>query len=299
MDFLKEACKLVHPTAMSMRVGVTLQQNIDRYNEVSTLELRRFQCRSAQQMVSMCETTKHIEGDKRLAMSEHVRNILEEKRTHLFHKLLTMMEYPDAKIATEMEAGFPLCGWLPASEVFPCRVRPSEMSEDFLRQIAWSFTARTLASTKGLEDPQLDDALWKATLDFLDGPFNESDIPRHGVVSPRFGLQQKAKIRPIDNFTASHVNSATGLEEKFQVDSIVETCAMVKTWMQRGPPGLRLVGKTFDMRKAYRQIAIREDHLDLAWVLVWDPVGRKPALFRMASMPFGATASVGAFLRIS
>ena len=95
------------------------------------------------------------------------------------------------------------------------------------------------------------------------------------------------------------MNTATGLEERFQVDSIDEICAMVKTWMQRAPPGLRLVGKTFDMRKAYRQIAIREDHLDLAWVSVWDPTRRKPALFRMASMPFGATASVGAFLRIS
>ena len=86
------------------------------------------------------------------------------------------------------------------------------------------------------------------------------------MISPRFGLQQKNKLRPIDNFTASHVNSATGLEEKFHVDSIDEICAMVKTWLQRGPPGLRLVGKTYDMRKAYRQIAIREDHLDLAWM---------------------------------
>ena len=134
---------------------------------------------------------------------------------------------------------------------------------------------------------------------FLAGPFEVSDVPHHGVISPRFGLQQKNKLRPIDNFTASHVNSATGLEEKFHVDSIDEICAMVKTWLQRGPPGLRLVGKTYDMRKAYRQIAIREDHLDLAWISVWDPTKGSPSVFRMESMPFGATASVGAFLRIS
>ena len=148
MDFLKEACKLVHPTAMAMRVGVALQQNIDRCNEVSTLELRRFQCRFAQELVRMCDSTKHIEGEKRLTMAEHVRKILDGKRTRLFHELLDMMGYPDAKIAVEMEDGFPLCGWLPASGVFPCRVRPPEMSEEFLRQMARSFTARTLASTK-------------------------------------------------------------------------------------------------------------------------------------------------------
>ena len=40
LEFLKEACKLIHPTAMALTVGGALQQNIDRYNEPSTLELR-------------------------------------------------------------------------------------------------------------------------------------------------------------------------------------------------------------------------------------------------------------------
>ena len=51
--------------------------------------------------------------------------------------------------------------------------------------------------------------------------------------------------------------------------------------------------------QAYRQIAIRSDHLDLAWIVVWNPGSQKPAVFRMMTMPFGATASVGAFLRLS
>ena len=304
LDFLKEACKLIHPTAMALTVGGALQQNIDRYNEPSTLELRKFQCHFAQELVRMCERNKPVEETRRADMCQHVRKILDGKRTALFGELLEMMSYPDSKIAAEMEAGFPLCGWLPASGVFPCRIRPPEISEEFLRQMARSFTARTLAATKSSGDKTLDEALWAATLDevsdgFLAGPFEVADVPHHGVISPRFGLQQKNKLRPIDNFTASHVNSATGLEEKFHVDSIDEICAMVKTWLQRGPPGLRLVGKTYDMRKAYRQIAIREDHLDLAWISVWDPTKGSPAVFRMESMPFGATASVGAFLRIS
>ena len=56
---------------------------------------------------------------------------------------------------------------------------------------------------------------------------------------------------------------------------------------------------TYDMRKAYRQIAIRAEHLDLSWVVVWNPDKRGPSVFRMKTMPFGATASVGAFLRLS
>ena len=150
--------------------------------------------------------------------------------------------------------------------------------------MAKSFTGRTLSSTRESGDPKLDETLWALTLEevqdgFLSGPYEISELPPSGIVSPRFGLQQKNKLRPIDNFSASHVNGATGLEEKFQVDSIDEICAMVKTWMQRSPVGLRLLGKTFDMRKAYRQIAIRKDHLNLAWISVWDPNKKRPALF--------------------
>lgn len=78
-------------------------------------------------------------------MGRHVRKILDGKRTALFGELLDMMSYPDSKIAAEMEAGFPLCGWLPASGVFPCRIRRPEISEDFLRQMARSFSASWLA----------------------------------------------------------------------------------------------------------------------------------------------------------
>ena len=46
-----------------------------------------------------------------------------------------------------------------------------------------------------------------------------------------------------------HVNNAAGVQERFMVDTVDEICAMVKAWMQSGP-GLKLVGKTYDMRKA-------------------------------------------------
>lgn len=64
LEFFKEACRLVHPTAMALTVGETLQQNIDRYNEPSTLELRKFQCLFAQKLVQMCGSTKQAEEDR-------------------------------------------------------------------------------------------------------------------------------------------------------------------------------------------------------------------------------------------
>ena len=304
LDFLREACKVVHPTERAMQVGNLLIDNIRAYNDVAGLQFRRTQCAFAKRLVAMCTDLKERETECRQQMEPHVRRILGGKRTVLFGQLLDDLAYPDAKIATEMQRGFPLCGWLPTSEIFPVRVRAPEFDECFLRSMARSFTARSIAATVSSGDKEHDMKLWQATLEeveegFLTGPWSCDLLERESVVSPRFGLQQKNKLRPIDNFTSSHVNSAAGVQERFMVDTVDEICAMIKAWMQESGPGLRLVGKTYDMRKAYRQLAVRKDHLDFAWISVWDPVRGAPALFRMETLPFGATGSVSAFLRVS
>ena len=295
---------MVHPTEMAMQVSSLLIENIRAYNDKAGLEFRRIQCAFAKKLVSMCADLKEAEADCKQSMDLHVQRILESKRAVLFKQLLDEISYPDAKVAAEMCQGFPLCGWLPASDVFPVRVRAPEFDETFLRSMARSFTARSIAATVSSGDSELDTKLWQATLEeveegFLTGPWDASHLCRESVVSPRFGLQQKNKLRPIDNFGSSHVNSAAGVQERVMVDTVDEICAMVKTWMQESGPGLKLVGKTYDMRKAYRQLAVRKSHLDFAWISVWDPVLGRPALFKMETLPFGATASVSAFLRVS
>ena len=289
---------------MSMAVGELVQRNIEFCNDPMGLQFRRMQCEFSNKLVKLCSDLKHVEVTIKQNMPEHVRQVLAPKRLALFTKLLVDMDYPDSKIADEMSEGFPLCGWLPSSDVFPSRARAPEVHEDYLRKMARSLSTRAIAATSSCGCLESDEKLWQATLDevsdgFLEGPFDPEAMGPGCVASPRFGLQQKNKLRPIDNFSASQVNSATGLQERFVVDSVDEICAMIKAWMQKSGSGLKLLGKTYDMKKAYRQIAIRAEHLDLAWIVVWDPVSKKPAVFRMVAMPFGATASVGAFLRLS
>ena len=272
-DFLREACNLVHPTSMAMAVGEMLERNIAAYNDPQGLEFRRVQCEFAKQLVTLCaelrDEQKRCEND----MDPHVRQVLSGKRVVLFKHLLESMSYPDSKIADEMAAGFPLSGWLPASGVFPTRVRAPELHETFLRKMSRSISARSIAATTGSGSSEADEKLWLATLaeveeGFLEGPFDCDVLPKGAIVSPRFGLQQKNKLRPIDNFSASQVNGSAGLQDKFVVDAVDEICAMIKAWMQKGDGNLRLVGKTYDMKKAYRQIAICSRHLDLAWIVV-------------------------------
>ena len=304
LDFVRCACSLVHPVLRAMQVGGPMLEAIDSYGDGDGLGFRRVQCGFSQELLRLVGEQQSEERELHSKLPEHLQRVLKGKRLCLFKRLLEECEYPDAKIADELTRGFPLCGWLPSSEVFPPKLRPPDIHLDTLAKMSASFSARSVSATKPSGDMELDKLLWQATLDeaasgFLTGPFRVDQLPQGAIASPRFGLMQKSKLRPIDNFSASHVNSATGLQDKLQVDSIDEICAMVKAWAQRSDGSVSLVGRSYDLRKAYRQIGISEDHLGFAWICVWSPDDQCPKLFRMDSMPFGATASVGAFLRLS
>ena len=105
----------------------------------------------------------------------------------------------------------------------------------------------------------------------LEGPFDLDQLAPKQLVSPRFGIRQGSKVRPIDNLSASGINSTVGLPEKLQVDTIDEISALVKRCMQVHGSGCKLVGRTYDLKRAYRQLAVHEDHLRFARIAVWSP----------------------------
>ena len=59
-----------------------------------------------------------------------------------------------------------------------------------------------------------------------------------------------------------------------------------------------LVGRTLDLKSAYKQMAVAKESLPFAYVVVFNPVTRKPEAFKLLAAPFGATRSVYSFLRV-
>ena len=59
----------------------------------------------------------------------------------------------------------------------------------------------------------------------------------------------------------------------------------------------RIVGRTWDLKRAYKQLAVRADHKKYAVICVIDPDGGDVRFAKLHSMPFGALAAVHAFLR--
>ena len=58
-----------------------------------------------------------------------------------------------------------------------------------------------------------------------------------------------------------------------------------------------LLGRSFDLKSAYRQLAVSDDSLKWARLAVYDPHESTTKVFQQYSLPFGAKASVIAFIR--
>lgn len=302
LEFLQKAIKLRHPTLQSGLMSGAMLEAFEVNGD--NLQLRKARLKAFAAMLALAKKLEDDELEQHSAMPQHLQMVLRGKRTLLFEQLLQQISYPDVSVASEMRSGYPLYGWLPVSSVFPSSVRAPAIHTSALEGMAPIFSKRTLAAVKSSGDAAQDDALWEATMEevaagYFQGPYDVSSLPVGSIISPRFGLAQRNKLRPIDNMSASGINAAVGLPEKLQVEGVDEAVAVIRAWMMHSGGGCELLGKTYDLRKAYRQIGISESQLHAAWIAVWCPKESTRKAFAMKSMPFGATASVQAFLRLS
>ena len=299
-DYLIQASRLVHPSDMMILLDDWMLKALDLNRAGNEVELRKSRIRWSNNMVQLAKFCPARED----CLAKHLVGISEGKRFGLLGKALEAVEYADCQVAEEARLGFNLVGWMNPSGVFAERMRPPSLLVSDLVQGSHFFVQHVLHRLKSSGDERLDAELWKATMaevaeGFLDGPHPVSSLPAGCLLSPRFGIRQGEKMRPIDDFTVSSINLTVGLKEKLQVETIDELMAIGKRCMQMFGRNAALCGRTFDLRKAYRQLGVSEDSLRFSWIGVWNPLEQRVFIFQMRSLPFGAVASVSAFLRMS
>ena len=302
LDYVAKAIGLVHPNLLEVNLSAAMEEALSFCRPGKSLELRKTRIGWTRLMLEAMESSKDKEKELTMARPDHLQSVLKGKKFGLLHSALETIGYSDACVALEASSGFPLVGWMKSSGVFASR--PPEIHISALESMAASYSARTLASIKPSTDEELDEQVWRATLEevdggTLDGPFDINQLPKGHLVSPRFGIRQGQKVRPIDNLSASGINASVGLPERLQVDSIDEVAAVIKRCMQTTGSECSLVGRTYDLKRAYRQLGVRADHMRFSWIAVWSTEHKSIKLFRMKGLPFGGTASVASFLRMS
>eukprot|EP00435_Cladocopium_sp_Y103_P004485 s3451_g1.t1 len=186
--------------------------------------------------------------------------------------------------------------------VFDQSFKPALMTRSELEEQAAATNKAIYRSVGSSGDSEVDEVVFQKTLEerdagWLRGPVSFDSLDKGCVLSRRFGLRQPNKIRLIDDLSKSHINSTVQTPEAPKPHSTDVVAALTLALLQVAQ-GRCAVGKTFDLKSAYRQLSIHPDSLSFSYIACFDPVHRKPAIFQMLAVPFGGSRSVYSFLRV-
>lgn len=243
-------------------------------------------------------------------MSPHRAKVLTTKRLVLFRRMLVEAGHEDDGLVENIKNGFDLVGDIPKSGVYKKRVKPATITSDELRSSAKRTRKAIIQSTRGSDGSVVDLGVYQSTLDemergWLHGPYTEQELGDDYTVTRRFGVRQGSKIRPIDNYTEPLVNQTTSAGEAISLHSTDVIAATLSLWMsvmnkrESNITKLDLVGKSYDLHKAYKHLCISDDGLKDAYICVFNPGSKRAELFGQYVLPFGACALVHGFCRTS
>ena len=94
--------------------------------------------------------------------------------------------------------------------------------------------------TAGSGDSHIDSEVWTKTLEevekgWLVGPLQQCEVPDSHPISRRFGLlQTKGRVRLIDDYTESGVNTCVTTVDAPVLHTIDVACAVLALWNLRG-----------------------------------------------------------------
>ena len=210
--------------------------------------------------------------------------------------------YPDPGVFEELSFGTVMTGEVPATGVFDPVFKPALMTEcDLLEQSKLSNKA-IYHSVRSSGDSEVDAVVYQKTLEERDAGWLRGPIPFHElgsdcILSRRFGLKQPNKVRLIDDLSKSNINSTVQTPESPRPHS-TDVVASLALALLLSAGNRKVLGKTFDLKSAYRQLGIHPSSLSKSYIVCFDPLSRGPAIFQMLAVPFGGSRSVYSFLRI-
>ena len=218
----------------------------------------------------------------------------------------------DVGIAKDIARGFDLMGPMACGGIFPQKHLHATLLPEQVREMSVLAKEATWAAVKrsrhgGMCQDIYDSAVDECKRGWMRGPFSLDEIPDKAILTRCFGVQQTStladgsrvsKFRPIDDFSESLINSTNSCPETILPMGIDQICAALVKRMQ-GCPGVKLVCKTIDLRKAYKNLPLSESALSDAYICVFSPVTGRPEAFQSLVLPFGARAAVMGFCRAS
>ena len=222
-QFLRQACLVKHPFDSFSGLPKVVSQACDDVAGMRYEDLINHRCSKLGAWLKLAAELKGEETKLKSGMSDSRRKILESKRLLLMKHVIVSEGYEDVGLADDLISGFSLVGDAPKSHVLPQKMTPSTLSTADLQSNASKANKALRYMTRSSGDVELDQKLWDRTQTELQrgwllGPLRWEDLPETAVVSRRFPISQSEKVRPIDDFSQSQVNSTVTTYEQATVD---------------------------------------------------------------------------------
>ena len=282
-DFVKEAIKAGHPRDMLS----VCRSGPAKEVAAAVLYPKESRSKEAKERLASWEVVKEkTAGDNAALLQDrpdYIQNILGKKNLLFWKQALLDCEFQDSELWWDICQGFRLTGWMPDTKLFARHLRPPATSLDRLLSQSSYRTPLTLQAIAKTVVDEASTGAWRETCEeeqrgwiFRDRNYDPNKV----VLCHRFGLQQKEKVRGIDNGKMSGLNEACGLPEKFLlhgVDTIA--AALLEIISQTDGKPTKLMGKTFDLVSAYKFFPVHpldREHIRLG---VYDVDRHSPAVF--------------------
>eukprot|EP00438_Fugacium_kawagutii_P023433 Skav223482 [mRNA] locus=scaffold643:15800:17638:+ [translate_table: standard] len=241
------------------------------------------------------------EDKLKASMPSHMSKILGTKRLLLWKTMLADLQYHDIGVVDEVIRGVELTGDVPTTGIFESSFKGAEITVDSLKTRSSADRLAAYHSSRSSGDHEIDSTVFEKTSEevrngWAIGPIAFENLPQCAVVSRRFGLRQSAKVRLIDDMSGSGINQTVQASESPKPHGTDVVAAMILEVLRRKPT-TKVLGRTFDMKAAYKQLAIADSSLWASFVAIFNPIIRKPEVYQLLAAPFGATRSVYSFLR--
>lgn len=303
-DFLEQALRVGRPRFLPYTASDGVHQLVSEniFSEASCLADKR----NSFFRTWLARAQDLADDEKRLhaSLSPHVRQVLQGKRILVFRDMLEDLEFPDVHLVDDMIQGFRLTGWMRDSGCFLHLPRPPSLSLDGLKRLNRGLVEAVVKRVQQQATDDLAVAAWEEAKKELERNWIWEDkaVSLCGlVIAHRFGLEQKDKVRVIDNFKQCGLNDTCGLPEKYVLHGVDYIAATLIHGMKIGSGDNKfcLVGKTFDLASAYKQYPLHLEDRQLVRIALKDTDANMCRVFGVNALPFGATGSVAGFLRIS
>ena len=193
-----KACEIQHPLNPELALPDVLSEAIsfmadNGFHSVAKCRVEFFKTWNKRACELEC-----LETDLRRKMDSTLEKAVRGKRIALFEEMLDFYGCPDKGVVSELRDGASLTGEVEETGMLPFKFTPSLLTQGALDIHSGHGRRTVLLDPRGSGDLEVDQEVWRQTLEERDkgwllGPIPESDVPDFAPISKKVWSQTKAQ----------------------------------------------------------------------------------------------------------